>query len=397
MPLKIAPEGGASSPPPLPDQPPQVASRNDASVDSELAALGLGATSPAGLLPNPVFQRFTPILNDVVNPGLLFPARLDAPTASIVRAMIDDSIATEKAGLWGWAWVDGRGISQGGYALGDAWLGRLVAQMRAFGIPVYFDQLPPTFPSGFPITDPAVYYGWYEWQACGPFADPLFQFLPGAVAVHIHSFSAATLRSPTANWCGPLLVKGAAATLGNVYEPYLSLSANLDVFQDRLLHGFTLAESGWMAQPALSWMSVVIGDPLYRPYAAWKSTAAPDADTPWKTLRSVVTRSGGSPIDAAAPLAAASKSSGNSLFLETLGLAQSDAGFPRLALGSFQDALSLPNSKSVRLRLRLETIRALESLGQSAEAGALARLAAAEAGPGSSLFNSFLPPPAPKP
>ncbi len=73
----------------------------------------------------------------------------------------------------------------------------------------------------------------------GPFADPAFRFRNGAVAVHIHSFSAATLRSPTSGWSGPLLERGAAATVGNVYEPYLTLTANLDVLQDRLMSGFT--------------------------------------------------------------------------------------------------------------------------------------------------------------
>jgi hypothetical protein len=93
--------------------------------------------------------------------------------------------------------------------------------------------------------------------------------VPGAIAVHIHSFSASTLHDPNANWAGPLLTKGAAATLGNVYEPYLQLTAHLDIFNDRLLHGFTFAESAAMATPALSWMNIAVGDPLYRPFASW--------------------------------------------------------------------------------------------------------------------------------
>jgi hypothetical protein len=65
------------------------------------------------------------------------------------------------------------------------------------------------------------------------------------------------------------VTKGAAATIGNVYEPYLQLTAQLNVFNDRLLHGFTFAESAYMSIQTLSWMSVMVGDPLYRPYAAW--------------------------------------------------------------------------------------------------------------------------------
>ena len=49
----------------------------------------------------------------------------------------------------------------------------------------------------------------------------------------------------------------------------LQMTAHLDIFNDQLLKGFTLAESAYMATRALSWMTVVVGDPLYRPYASW--------------------------------------------------------------------------------------------------------------------------------
>src|SRR5207253_3509638 len=98
---------------------------------------------------------------------------------------------------------------------------------------------------------------------------PGFRFVPGAIAVHIHSFSANTLRDPNANWVGPLVSHGAAASVGNVYEPYLQLTAHLNILNDRLLHGFTFAESAYSSIEALSWMSVMVGDPLYRPYLAW--------------------------------------------------------------------------------------------------------------------------------
>src|SRR5260370_1821894 len=125
------------------------------------------------------------------------------------------------------------------------------------------------------MTDCALYYGWYAGTVAGPFTKPDFRFLPGAVAVHIHSFSANTLRDPNANWVGPLVTKGAAATLGNVYEPYLGLTSHLNVLSDRLLHGFTFAESAYMSVPGLSWMPVMVGDPLYRPHASPFQSAKP--------------------------------------------------------------------------------------------------------------------------
>ena len=119
------------------------------------------------------------------------------------------------------------------------------------------------------MTDCALYYGWYAGSVAGPFIQSDFRFVPGAIAVHIHSFSASTLRDPGGGWVGPLLTKGAAASLGNVYEPYLQFTSHLDMFNDRLLHGFTFAESAYMSTRAVSWMSVMVGDPLYRPFASW--------------------------------------------------------------------------------------------------------------------------------
>ena len=45
------------------------------------------------------------------------------------------------------------------------------------------------------------------------------------------------MRSRTQGWCGPLISNGVDAVLGNVYEPYLPLTANFDIFTERLLRG----------------------------------------------------------------------------------------------------------------------------------------------------------------
>ena len=44
------------------------------------------------------------------------------------------------------------------------------------------------------MTDCALYYGWYAEKIAGPFVQSDFKFARGALAVHIHSFSASTLR-----------------------------------------------------------------------------------------------------------------------------------------------------------------------------------------------------------
>jgi uncharacterized protein (TIGR03790 family) len=356
FPLKISSDPSIERPPPREGIPPAVSGRNDASVDSELAAMGLPDFVPGGLIPNPYFGRFTPILEESVSPGLLLPSRLDAPTAAMVRKMIDDSIATEKEGLWGWAYVDGRDITKGAYIEGDHWMRKLVEILRQSGIPTIFNNLPETFQENFPITDAAVYFGWYTGDINGPFLREDFRFRPGAVAVHLHSFSASTLRSSANHWCGPLIARGASATLGNVYEPYLSFTANLDVFQDRLLAGVTLAEAGWMSQRAISWMGVVIGDPLYKPYQAWNQFSDPRGrqENPFRRFRSITRSSRSNILLAMLPIHEATMETGDSMFLEALGNAQMDAGHLPPALDSFRDALKMAKDPDVQARLKLE-------------------------------------------
>jgi uncharacterized protein (TIGR03790 family) len=265
MPLKI--RSAADYPGDKPSGPP-IGNRNDASVDSEVAALSAFSDQISGPLPNPYFQSYRAIA-EVDQSAILLVCRLDAPQAATVRRMITDAVETEKTGLWGRAYIDGAHNSTGGLDVGDHWLAEVRDQLHKVGVPLIYEDTPEIFPNSYPMTDCALYFGWYAGTVSGPFTQPDFQFAPGAVAVHIHSFSASTLHDENANWAGPLVTKGAAATIGNVYEPYLQFTAHLNIFIDRLLHGFTFAESAYMSVQTLSWMSVMVGDPLYRPYATW--------------------------------------------------------------------------------------------------------------------------------
>ncbi|HEY2573073.1 MAG TPA: hypothetical protein VGH65_03355, partial [Verrucomicrobiaceae bacterium] len=44
------------------------------------------------------------------------------------------------------------------------------------------------------------------------------------------------------------------------------LTTHPDLVTARLLDGFTLGEAAWSGTPAISWMNVLIGDPLYVPF-----------------------------------------------------------------------------------------------------------------------------------
>jgi uncharacterized protein (TIGR03790 family) len=49
---------------------------------------------------------------------------------------------------------------------------------------------------------------------------------------------------------------------GHVDEPYLSFTPRPDLLLPAYFSGRNLAESFYLALPALSWQNVIIGDPL---------------------------------------------------------------------------------------------------------------------------------------
>ncbi len=270
IPLRIAPvllhEGDE------PSVPVEIRSRNDASVDSELAVLGWFSPTISGFEENPYYRSALQI-SAARHHALLLTCRLDGPTPEIVRGMIADSLAAEREGLDGITYVDARGTRNAGLMEGDQWLLNIADSTKRRGSQVVLDRNEELFSASDPMQNAALYFGWYTGTVSGPMTRPDFRFTRGAVAVHIHSFSAVSIRDPQRFWCGPLLAAGASATLGSVAEPYLTLTPNLDIFHERLRDGFTFAESAWMSQRALSWMTTFVGDPLYRPFPKRKADA----------------------------------------------------------------------------------------------------------------------------
>ena len=116
------------------------------------------------------------------------------------------------------------------------------------------------------MEDAAIYMGWYSENVQGPFRRADFKFKPGALAYHLHSGSAKTIRSVDKYWAGPLLNKGAAFTMGAVSEPFLALTPHLDIFAGRLCDGNGFGLSAYMSLPMISWQMTVIGDPLVSPF-----------------------------------------------------------------------------------------------------------------------------------
>lgn len=95
-------------------------------------------------------------------------------------------------------------------------------------------------------------------------------FLPGSIADTYVSTSGRTFGQPTQTGqtlIADLIQQGCCGVLGYVAEPYTTYSTYPDILFDRYTKGYNMAESFYMATPALYWKSVVIGDPLMAAFA----------------------------------------------------------------------------------------------------------------------------------
>jgi uncharacterized protein (TIGR03790 family) len=199
-------------------------------------------------------------------------ARLDAPTLMLAKNLVDTAIKVEAEGLRGKVYLDGRGIAKledanhlpGSY--GDYDRALLVTAKgidEQTELEVKLDTSPELFQAGA-CPDAALYCGWYS---LAKYVDA-FDWKPGAVAYHLASSEAHTLRDPASHaWCKKLIEDGVCATIGPVYEPYLGSFPRPNEFFALLLRGdLTLVECYARTSPYNSWMMTLIGDPLYRPF-----------------------------------------------------------------------------------------------------------------------------------
>jgi len=352
--------------------------RNEAAVDSELALLPVLAPKPP--LYGAVLNRLYGVTNAaLLNPtnGLLMVARLDGPSPEIARGLIDKAIQAETDGLWGRAYFDSRGLTNGTYKLGDDWM-RGSAEMTArLGFETVLDVDAATFPASYPMSHIAIYAGWYDAGVSGPFTLPKVEFMPGAFAYHLHSYSAQTIHSPSANWVGPLLAKGATITMGCVEEPYLEGTPDVLTFLGRWIYfGFSFGEAAYACQNSLSWQTTVVGDPLYRPFHTRALDQHMDLlrrKSPlieWSQLRIVdMNQATGLPVEKLIEyLETAAETRTSAVLLEKLAdLYFLKAKFPEAAL-NYHKALDQSPSPQQHIRLMLSLARTLDFSGKEADA-----------------------------
>ncbi|MBI4892609.1 MAG: TIGR03790 family protein [Acidobacteria bacterium] len=260
MPLKISGSGGQST--------------TAASVDSELALLYLalqGAQYPlAGARANPYYGRDEPFRHPDFPMYLV--ARLAAYNFADIRAIIDRSLQARNRGVVA---LDLRGDA---FDDGDTWL--FSAAHRLPAARVHIEETPAV------LLGARAVIGYASWGSNDPNRKKRnvnFEFLPGAAVTEYVSTDARTLSEPPPGWelgdwkipsthfagspqsmAADWLRFGATAATGHVYEPYLHFTPRPHILFANYLKGMTLAESFYASIPALSWMNVLLGDPLCR-------------------------------------------------------------------------------------------------------------------------------------
>lgn len=257
---------------------------NQAAVDAELALLAQSNPPALGFVGNPLFGKEQP--TDLDRKQVVRVCRLDGPGWEDARALVDSALAGERSGANGRYYLDLRGP----HADGDRWIEAAQRELDRRGWDGAVETTAETFAIDARFDAPIWYFGWYVGEVNGPFRRDGFRFPPGAVALHIHSFSAATLRARDHGWTGPLIARGVTATVGNVFEPYLQLTHRPDLLARAMLSRRTFGEAAYEALPVLGWQAIAVGDPLYR---RPEDPAAGAPLSPYAAIRAAKLREGG--------------------------------------------------------------------------------------------------------
>lgn len=261
IPLRIPGAGGVSA--------------TAASVDGELALLysdltsGKTHTLPGGI-PNPFFGKRDALFSHPRFPMYMV-TRLAAYDLAGVKAMIDRSLQASNRGKF---IID---LSDSSDAGGNDWL-RNAAILLPKDRVVLDETTKPVYNQANVIG----YAGWGSNDANRKRRFPGFLWLPGGIATEYVSSDGRTFARPPESWVpggdwilrtgwfggspqslvADSILEGATGGSGHVYEPYLTFTPRPDFLLPAYYGGRNLAESFYLAIPALSWQNIVIGDPL---------------------------------------------------------------------------------------------------------------------------------------
>ncbi len=246
-----------------------------ASVDSELTLLYGGLHSArvplAGPISNPFFGHRNASFEHPAFPMYLV-TRLDGYSMSDMKALVDRALVARNTGKFV---ID---LKARDTLPGNQWL-----RTAALLLPserVVLDDSATVLSS---IRDVIGYASWGSNDTDRKHRFLHFGWLPGAIATEFVSSDARTFREPPAGWeigawskrstwyqgapqtlTADYIHEGATGASGQVFEPYLQFCPRPDFILPAYYSGRILAESFYLGIPALSWMNVVIGDPLTR-------------------------------------------------------------------------------------------------------------------------------------
>jgi hypothetical protein len=283
--------------------------------------------------------------------------------------------------------------------LGDEWLRGAAQVCKALGFETVVDEYGEVFPASFPMSHIAFYAGWYRQDVAGPFTLPKVEFMPGAFAYHLHSFSATTLRDTTKGWAGPLLAKGATCTMGCVEEPYLGGTPDVSVFAARWIYdGFSFGEAALTAQQVLSWQITVVGDPLYRPFGKNPQVLHDELARKqsklleWSYLRLANLNSARNVplLDVINLVEGFAETKTSAVLSEKLGDLCNAAGKPASAIRNYEQALALHPSPMQRIRLRLALAEKFGAQNREEDALAQYKLVVEQAPEGFELYPTYV-------
>ncbi len=246
-----------------------------ASVDSELTLLYSrlrGKTVPlAGPVRNPFFGRRNAPFRHPAFPMYLV-TRLDGYNMSDMKALVDRGLYARNVGKFV---ID---LRRDNSTPGNRWL-----RAAEFLLPpdrVVFDDSAEVLQN---ISGVIAYASWGSNDSDRKHRLLHMKWLPGAIATEFVSTDARTFRQPPATWelgtwkdsktwfagapqalTADYIHEGATGASGQVFEPYLGFCPRPDFVLPAYYSGRTLAESFYLGIPGLSWMNVVVGDPLVR-------------------------------------------------------------------------------------------------------------------------------------
>jgi uncharacterized protein (TIGR03790 family) len=246
-----------------------------AAVDSELALLytDLHTGKPhalAGTIPNPFFGKRDQPFSHPQFPIYLV-TRLAAYDLEGVKAMIDRSLKAANRGKFV---LDLRGA---GDEMGNDWL-----RNAAILLPKDRVVIDETDKPVYGQSDVIGYASWGSNDGSHDRRFPGFRWLPGGIATEYVSTDGRTFARPPEKWVSSrnwierstwfdgspqslvadYLLEGATGGSGHVDEPYLMFTPHPDLLLPAYYSGRNLAESYYLAIPALSWQNIVVGDPL---------------------------------------------------------------------------------------------------------------------------------------